>query len=182
MSGTQFGMDFNPVPDWLRVTSNTGQNLRINVDTGLVQLDVPLAYQAGDANFGDAPVDIAVAYSNNVPGALTTVLRGVDIGQSPDLLVVHSNPNGGTLQTSLSLPFDASLLSYDISGLTGIPYFAATPLGGVSLLYSGVTLIGPIGSNSPIIAISAAMPSVPEPSGLLLAGLGLATWLRRRLT
>ena len=83
------------------MTSNTGQNLRMNVDNGLVQLDVPLAYQAGDPNFGDAPVDVAVAYSNNFGGATSTVLRGVDIGQDPDALVVHTNPNGGTLQTTL---------------------------------------------------------------------------------
>jgi len=68
VTGTSFGVDFNPVPDRLRVTSNTGQNLRINVDNGLTQLDVPLAYQAGDPNFGAVPVDTAVAYSNNFGG------------------------------------------------------------------------------------------------------------------
>ena len=34
-----FGVDFNPVPDRLRVVSNTGQNLRINVDTGATTTD-----------------------------------------------------------------------------------------------------------------------------------------------
>src|SRR5688572_10198098 len=45
VSGSAFGVDFNPTVDRLRVTSDTDQNLRINVDNGLVQLDVPLAYQ-----------------------------------------------------------------------------------------------------------------------------------------
>ena len=31
LSGTSFGIDFNPVPNRLRMISNTGQNLRINV-------------------------------------------------------------------------------------------------------------------------------------------------------
>ncbi|MBA3453285.1 MAG: DUF4394 domain-containing protein, partial [Deltaproteobacteria bacterium] len=39
LSGTSFGVDFNPVPDRLRVTTDTGQNLRINVDTGATTTD-----------------------------------------------------------------------------------------------------------------------------------------------
>ena len=39
LAGSAFGVDFNPVPDRLRVTSNTGQNLRINVDTGATITD-----------------------------------------------------------------------------------------------------------------------------------------------
>ena len=35
-------MDFNPVPDRLRVVSDTGQSLRINVDTGAVITDTAL--------------------------------------------------------------------------------------------------------------------------------------------
>ena len=34
LAGTAFGIDFNPTVDRLRVVSNTGQNLRVNVDTG----------------------------------------------------------------------------------------------------------------------------------------------------
>ena len=120
VQGTSFGVDFNPTVDRLRVTTNTGQNLRINVDNGAVQLDVPLAYLAGDPNDGDSPLDIAVAYANNFGGATTTTLRGVDVGQDPDQLVVHTNPNGGLLMSALGLPFNSGgLTGYDISGLTG---------------------------------------------------------------
>ena len=164
VSGTQFGVDFNPTVDRLRVTSNTGQNLRVNVDTGLVQVDLPLAYQSGDPNFGDSPVVTAVAYSNNLPSATTSVLRGVDIGQDPDLLVVHANPNGGLLQTSLSLPFNSAMLAYDISRAS-VPYFASTPSGGTSSSFfaggvGGVTLVGLIGGGAIITALSA------EPTGV----------------
>lgn len=185
VQGTSFGVDFNPTVDRLRVTSNTGQNLRIDANNGLVQLDVPLAYGAGDANFGDAPFIIAIAYSNNFSGALTTALLGVDVGQDTDQLVQHTNPNGGELQTSLSLPFNSTeLVSYDISGPTGTPYFSATTAGGPSAFYAGNTLVGTIaGSSLRGIAAPVGAPQVvPEPGilGLLALG-GLALWsLHRR--
>ena len=45
LSGTSFGVDFNPAADRLRIVSNTGQNLRHNVNTGGVTVtDAPLNY------------------------------------------------------------------------------------------------------------------------------------------
>ena len=41
LSGTEFGVDFNPVADRLRVVSDTGQNLRIDADTGATITDAP---------------------------------------------------------------------------------------------------------------------------------------------
>lgn len=183
VSGTSFGVDFNPTVDRLRVVSNTGQNLRINVDTGAVQLDVPLAYVSGDPAFGTSPVIRAVAYSNNFGGATTTVLRGVDNGKSPDSLVVFANPNGGTLMTALALPFDAGNVDYDISGLTGTPYFAAD-----GMLYAagagGIALVGRIGASQlSLVGLAAPVGVVPEPESIALAALGLGVLLalsRRR--
>lgn len=185
VSGNSFGVDFNPVVDRLRVTSNTGQNLRINVDTGLTQLDVPLAYIGGDANFGVAPIDVAVAYSNNFGGATSTILRGVDVGRSTDALVQHLNANAGTLQTLLSLPFDstASLTSYDISGISGTPFFSASSNAVISQFYAGTTLVGTVGGGFPLIGIAAQVgpQQVPEPGSLALLGLGgLALLATRR--
>jgi hypothetical protein len=191
VAGTSFGIDFNPTVDRLRVTSNTGQNLRLNVDNGLVNLDVPLAYQAGDPNVGDSPVDTAVAYSNNFGRTTTTTLRGVDVGQDPDALVIHANPNGGLLQTSLTLPFNsgADVVAYDISGLSGTPYFATnTGTSGSSSLYAagpgGVTLVGTIGGGVALRGLAAPVGvPVPEPSAIVVLIVGfarLSTRLRRR--
>ena len=51
LSGTSFGIGFNPVADRLRIHSTTGQNLRVNQLTGAVAAnDTALAYVAGDPN------------------------------------------------------------------------------------------------------------------------------------
>ena len=55
-SGSAFGVDFNPVVDRLRVVSSTGQNLRINVDTGAATVDTALSFASGDANSGTPSV------------------------------------------------------------------------------------------------------------------------------
>lgn len=82
--GTDFGVDFNPVPDRIRVVTDTGQNLRVNPVTGAVITDTPLAFAAGDPNAGQTPKVVDAAYSNNVANATSTTLYGLE-GIDPDL-------------------------------------------------------------------------------------------------
>lgn len=157
VSGTSFAIDFNPVADRLRVVSDLEQNLRINVDTGLVQLDVPVAYQ-GQTD----PTVVGVAYSNNFGGAQSTALQGVEIGLDPILLVAVTNPNGGSLETLGSLSFGDALenASFDISGTTGSRFFAVTPTGGVTSLWSndaGLDLLGVIGAGLELVGLTAGV-------------------------
>jgi hypothetical protein len=62
LDGTIFGVDFNPAADRLRIISDSGQNLRHNVNAGGVTLmDTPLNYTAGTPASGLT----GAAYTNN---------------------------------------------------------------------------------------------------------------------
>ncbi len=82
LDGTDFGVDFNPVPDRLRVVSNTGQNLRINVDSGSTTTDAVL-------NPAGSTVT-AAAYTNSFAGAGTTTLYVIDAAN--DRLMIQGQP------------------------------------------------------------------------------------------
>jgi Domain of unknown function (DUF4394)/Bacterial pre-peptidase C-terminal domain len=174
LTGTNAGFDFNPVVDRLRVVTDADENLRLNPDTGLAvdadlvtagtQLDTPLAYFAGDANFGANPSVTAAAYTNNFAGTASTTLYGIDT--TLDRLVrqgsqdgVPTSPNGGSLFTIGALGvdlgattgFDISTdlfgnLAYAASGSTvysiNLTTGAATSLGTVKAGTATINLIG----------------------------------------
>lgn len=176
------GVDFNPVVDRLRVVTTGGFNLRIDVDTGAVQRDVPVAYQTGDPGAPFAPAVSAVAYSNSVPGATSTVLTAIDGQRAPDHLGTIIDPNGGVMISGRDVPFFTSGLSigYDISGATGIGYIMAVdPFGaGLWKLEQGAfSKLGVIGSNPGPLdprGLAAGVGAIPEPETLLFMVLGLA--------
>ena len=87
LSGNDFGVDFNPVPDRLRIVSNTGQNLRVNVDTGATTTDLTL-------NPGSPQVG-AAAYTNSFAAACRTRLYVID--PAAKTLLIQDPPNDGRL-------------------------------------------------------------------------------------
>lgn len=92
LAGANFGVDFNPVVDRIRMVSNTNQNLRLDPVTGAITVaDTNLAPDSG-AVFGLAPSITSVAYTNNMAGATTTTLYGIDWVN--DLLVLIGSPDG----------------------------------------------------------------------------------------
>ena len=110
LQGTEFGFDFNPVPDRIRIISNTGQNLRVHPDTGLV------AFVDGNLNINGATRTslVGAAYTNPDvdPNTGTTLY---DIETDHDFLVIQDPPNSGTLRAVGPLGVDAGqILGFDI--------------------------------------------------------------------
>jgi hypothetical protein len=191
LSGTAFGIDFNPTVDRLRVTSSTGQNLRLNPNDGtLTATDTALAYAAGDVNSGAPPRIVGSAYTNNLSGAVTTTLY--DIDSNLDILTTQNPPNGGILNTVGGLGFNTSdLVGFDILtvGSTNTAFAMLTPPTGgmaqfftINLATGAATLVGTIGGSLPVADIAAAPVAVPEPATMLLIGLGLLAAARRQTT
>ncbi len=191
VSGVDFGIDFNPVVDRLRVVSNANQNLRINVDTGVTLVDTSLAYAAGDANAAVNPSIVAAAYSNNFGGATSTVLRVLD--SNLNTLAIQNPPNSGTLNTQFPLGVDFSnVAGYDISGLTGTPYASLNLVGQSSsgfytLSGGGAALVGSVGTGFTLRDIAAPVGApVPTPDGgpsvAMLVGLGMVFFAARKQT
>lgn len=115
LNGTAFGLDFNPVPDRLRLVNDARQNIRINPNTGAVTgTDTDPAYAAaGDPNSTRMPRAAAVAYTNpdNDPRTNTVlhdidVARGADPDRDGDVLAIQVPPNAGTLNTVGSVRID----------------------------------------------------------------------------
>ena len=107
LSGTTFGFDFNPTVDRIRVVSDTGQNLRLNPDTGAV------AVTDAVLNPG-TPHVVGSAYTNNFAGATTTTLYAID--STTDQLLIQNPPNNGTLVLSVRWALDTSdAVGFDIS-------------------------------------------------------------------
>lgn len=111
LSGSSFGVDFNPTVDRLRIISDDGQNLRANVDTGATIVDTPLNYPGG-AN--PATGVTGAAYTNNDadPDTATTLY---DIDSNLDQVVVQSPANSGQLAATGKLRVDTSpIVGFDI--------------------------------------------------------------------
>jgi hypothetical protein len=154
LAGAAFGFDFNPTVDRIRGVSDSAQDLRLHPDTGAVAaVDGALVYAAGDANHGIAPSIVGSAYTNNVPGATSTTLFGIDSNLS--VLVTQTPPNDGILNTVGPLGMNITdLVGFDIESGTDFAFAALrTPGAATSGLYTinlttgSASLVGPIGGT-----------------------------------
>lgn len=165
LSGTQFGVDFNPAAPGggaLRIVSDTGQNLRITT------LDaVPTTTEDGALNDG-AAVPAAVtgvlgaAYINNDNDATTGTLL-FDLNGTTDRLQQQAPPNTGILTNH------GGLLGVDVTNgdvdvytrpkATANIALAVLVVGGESRLYEIFPLSGKLSKFKAVDAIDLAIPT-----------------------
>lgn len=127
ISGTTASIDFNPTVDRVRLVTNTGQNLRLNPENGV------LAAVDGSINGGASPVIGGVAYTNSVSGAATTTLY--DLDATTGKLYKQDPPNNGTLVEVGNLGFTfTGQAAFDINPDNSAAVVAATT-GTVNRLY-----------------------------------------------
>jgi hypothetical protein len=170
LSGTDIGIDFNPVVDRLRITSKMGQNLRINVDTGLVTTDT--AINGLSMGYG------AVAYNNNVAPACRTTLYAIDVATNrflsqspPDTglangiggLGVDATESGGFDVVTDAAGVSSGLAVLTVAGVSGaysidLGSGAATELRTVGPLPAGETIVSFATSTLPASTAVTQLP------------------------
>jgi hypothetical protein len=172
LDGREFGFDFNPAVDRIRIVSDAGQNFRGHPDTGAavdadagapgLQADGKLAYAAGDPHAGKAPRVVAAGYTYNKQNekittnfaidaaAGTLVMQGTREGATPVV-----SPNTGQLFTVGALGIGSfSRASLDISDVNNAAYLGAdvegsrgTRIYSVDLATGRATFIGTVGGE-----------------------------------
>lgn len=171
ISGSNFGFDFNPVIDKIRLDSDTNANYVLDPDAGTATVVTDLFYGPGDPNENVDPNVVHAAYDRSFAGTTGTQLYGVDTGL--DMLVRQAN-SAGTLTTVGSIGTDVTATGgFDISGSSDIAYMAIedastsfSTFWTVDLTTGAGAAVGEIGSG--IVITSMAVAPVPEPAAAAL--------------
>ena len=162
LNGGSFGVDFNPTVDRLRVISDNGQNLRVNVDTGATLVDGTLSSAPPAAAAGVT----GAAYTNNDadPNTATTLF---DLDSMLDQTVIQSPANSGQLAPTGKLGVDTgSAIGFDIYSdlrkgtTTSVRAFASLTTDGkarfyrVNLLQGRASLVGSFSRRNQVTGIA----------------------------
>jgi hypothetical protein len=154
LSGNSFGVDFNPAANRLRVVSDTGQNLRHNLDDATATTPPLAGMTVMDGTLTVPPATTPVmgvagaAYTNNDldPNTATTLF---DLDTAADQIVVQSPANAGALAPTGKLLVDAGpVAGFDIYSRTAVGStqanlgFATVSVLGRSSLYQVSLLTG----------------------------------------
>ena len=121
LMGTRFGVDFHALDGQLRIQSDTGQNMRIEADTGVVVTEANL-------NPG-TPQIVGTAFSNSYVGAQNTIQYELDVAAGA---LVRQTSNAVLAVVGI---FDAGTTftlegGFDIAGgENGLPLAALRPTG-----------------------------------------------------
>lgn len=116
LDGDQFGVDFNPAANALRIISDTGQNLRQPFAVANPGDPLPATVVDGSLSYGDGPAVgvTAAAYVNNDLSAETATTL-LDIDTNLDQVALQVPANAGTLSATGKLGVNPSLVAgFDI--------------------------------------------------------------------
>lgn len=162
LSGSAFGVDFNPTVDRLRIISDDGQNLRVNVDDGITLVDGTLAYTPGTP----APGIAGAAYTNNDTDANTATTL-YDLDATLDQVVIQSPANSGQLAATGKLTVDATTAigfdiystvrdgtTEDVRALASLAVNGQTNFYRISLFTGKATAIGTFRTQHQVIGIA----------------------------
>jgi Domain of unknown function (DUF4394) len=131
LNSGNIGFDFNPTVDKIRVTSDAGDNIRLNPDeSNLLSKDTGLT-PAGVQVVGSAYTNSSFTAFATRP--TVTELYALDIAPSKDRLWIQRPANAGTLIMPVSLGFDIGPnAGFDIVGsdsVGNLGYVAGTRVG-----------------------------------------------------
>jgi hypothetical protein len=177
---TQFGMDFNPTVDRLRIVTSNGQNFRINPNTGAF-IDGDLGGAAGsvagvnpDGSVNGATTSVdATAYTNNEPNVTVTTQYTLDV--TSNQLLIQTPPNSGTQTAALAITRNGSPL--DFTSVTGfdIPPGVNTATSNQPVLGNGYATLT-VGGTAGLYRIDLATGAATLVGGLSGTIQGLALW------
>jgi uncharacterized protein DUF4394 len=175
-AGKDYGFDFNPTVDRIRVVADSRDNFRVHPDTGAAVIPADFALSPGAVITG-------VAYDRNFAGSKVTTLYAID--PNADQLVTiggidsSPSPNGGVTRAVGPLGVNASNeVGFDITvGAEGSAYASMTVNGKpgfytIDLKSGAATLVGTIGNGGVAIRDIAAAPA----GALLPTSLAYTVW------
>lgn len=176
LAGTSVSIDVNNLVDQLRVVTNTGQNLRVMLDTGATFSDNPMTVSGNPANG-----ITEVGYTNNFAATCRTTVFYLDT--TADRLMTSANASGGILTPVGPLTVDATAAAgFDISTTpdgTNTLFAALTVNGTVSLytinpMTGAATAVGAIGAlnqGESILGLARPVPTTTptQPVGAMIA-------------
>jgi hypothetical protein len=204
--GTNFGLDFNPTVDRLRVVTDGGFNFRINPNTGTLidgnnnsPTPVPGVNPDGQVNLNGNPALVdATAYTNNAPNVTATTQYTLDAVSNR--LFIQSPPNSGSQINALPVTLNGAPLDFtavngfDIpaginvatsnspatgQALAALTVNGKTGLYGIELSTGAATLLNPIAAgNQPVQGFSVQSEPVPKGVPLIAVDAGGTTLLR----
>lgn len=174
LTGSRFGVNVSPSADNMRVVSDKGQNLRFNLNTGIMAgTDNTLRYSENDVQEADLATLGAIAYTYNANNDQMTTAFGIDMrlgmltrlgsqeGREPVI-----SPNAGWLNTIAPLgtgPLEHAV--FDISMTNNKAFLAAqkkmdgtTRLYLVNLNQGKSVALGTIGNGRPLLGMTVQIP------------------------